>query len=859
MVTMTHNTFFTANEQRDFNPTQTQMENVHPLTPFHFTMVVWRDEYVDMFLKIALPTQLSSNNLEFFRTRKHAQYKLYTMRKDAEHITKSPVFQKLEDILAVEILFIDDILNRKEDADAHKHNLMNECHRHAIVDADAEKAAIVFTLADTIFSDGSFKRFAELADAGKGAVMCYGPRLLKESFMREFQQKYYQEDTCIATISSRQLARLCIDHFHPVSESLCWDSEKSFNQSPTVLHWKVGKDGILARTFHPGPLMVNAKKRGLLPNETIDADYVVQACPDIDDLHFVQNSDELFVVSLTSKADQMAKTVTPPVRSKLQRTLAWAHTSSYQHRVNLHHKLRIHATEISDEWLEVEKASDKVVDTILFLLTFYIQEKEYLSNPPLAGKRISLPEGSPLRLSIKSLLQRDNLEDITAPGYPYSANMRLGIEGTEEYFIHPSESMIALTKELIDFGNRKPIIAINPFSSSPQRTLPFQPILEFILKNQNDYNFVITGSVYGRQTRKYLHAYWAWEYYSFSKMIQTLPFVRNCVGANIVVSYTIPMLVDYFITTASGLSNLVMNRYHTPTIAFAPLLESSSGHTAPSSGVIVNCDLLWGFTADTLQRHFTHLQNDEYGPTVCRPYTALKEGLTPELYVKKLLWQQVCALAFDASSYVLSDIKDPEEWDDAPFMDDPLIGIDVPQVCKVLDLLWDLDAEIFRYDSNPAIFYSALLIRKAKYAKVEAVLEKLRHYFVLNPFLLNNLAIAKWHLGKAADATHLIDQANTQTSRCSKRVFYNYESLSTKSNRELKLFYFKPHVYTSYTINPERDFGKLDDIVDELVFCQKIVGEGKVIKRKEKVERSAPSFGNDSVVMFKSESNGMKL
>lgn len=440
---------------------------------FHFTMIVWGQAYVDLFLKIALPTHLSPNNLGFFRERKGGEYKLYTTKKDAEGITKSPIFKKLENTLPVEIYYIDDIIGAKEDLYFYKHNFMNECHCRAIAAADADNAAIVFTLADAIFADGSFRKLVELAEAGKRAVLCYGPRVLKETFIREFKEKYYQKETYTATISSRQLARLCIDHFHPVSRSLFWDQEGSFNKYPTVIHWKVGNDGILARTFHPGPLMVYAKKRGLLPSETFDADYVDQACPDIDDLYLISDSDELLVISLTAEADPVGKTITPPVKSKLQQTLSWAYSSWYQHRVSLHHKLRIHAGEITDDWLGVEEASERVVDTLLFLLTFYLQEKDYLTNAPLAGERISLPKDNPLRRSMKSLLQNNGLETIIHERYPYSANMRLGIEATKQYFIPPSDRMIQLTKELIDFGNSKPVIAINPFASNPRRILPF--------------------------------------------------------------------------------------------------------------------------------------------------------------------------------------------------------------------------------------------------------------------------------------------------------------------------------------------------------------------------------------------------
>lgn len=200
-------------------------------------------------------------------------------------------------------------------------------------------------------------------------------------------------------------------------------------------------------------------------------------------------------------------------------------------------------------------------------------------------------------------------------------------------------------------------------------------------------------------------------------------------------------------------------------------------------------------------------------------------------------------MSFRHLPILADDLKDCREWDEAPLIDEFRVGVDYTPVREALDLLWDLDAEIFRYDSNAVLFYSALLIRNQSYAKAEAILEKLRHYFVLNPFLLNNLAVAKSQLGKKAEAKQLIDKIHIQTCRRVKVLIHNYETLFSQLDRELQLFYVKPKVGDTSSVNPDRDFGKLDEIIDELLLCPKIEGQGKIFRKGENKE-----FGNSPLI-----------
>ncbi len=292
---------------------------------FHFVTGVWGDSYADLFLNVALPNHISSGNLGTFHGRDGSVYKIYTTSKDAERIKNSPVFSKLAGIMSAEIVLIDDVNVEI------KHSAQMECHRRAIRAADRDGAILVFLSPDSIWSDGTFANLARLAAAGKRAVMVAGIRLVKETFVPVFLEGYYSKADLTASISSRELVKLALDHLHPITKSLFWGS-REFNPGwPSHLYWQVNKEGLLARCFHLHPLMVNPYERSVLPLTTIDGDYIFLACPNPDDWYVVEDSDEIVgceISSLSQNAGDIA-----PNSSSIIELATWA-----KYRTNLHHR-----------------------------------------------------------------------------------------------------------------------------------------------------------------------------------------------------------------------------------------------------------------------------------------------------------------------------------------------------------------------------------------------------------------------------------------------------------------------------------------------------------------------------------------
>lgn len=321
----------------------------------HFINVMWGDDFVDLFLKVGLPSELSPHNLQIYQGTQGIKYKIYTTVVDAEKIKNSLAFAKLKEIVEAEIIIIDQWINE------NKYVAMNNCHKNAIEIARVESAFLVFTAPDHVWADGAFMNMMKIVEQGYEIIMMGVPRPNTETFVPDFLGHYFHSECIWPSISAKELVRLVMCHLHPYAQSIFWDAEKFNNDLPSHIYWNVSETGFFARCFHLHPLLVKPSNQEL-PSDSVDGDYIMNACPVFKEIYVVQDSDEIFFASLTSKEDMNGHTDT----KSITRIINWAkkHTNSH-HRSYVKKIIRFHVDEDLSSWKKIEDQSDKVVDLIL--------------------------------------------------------------------------------------------------------------------------------------------------------------------------------------------------------------------------------------------------------------------------------------------------------------------------------------------------------------------------------------------------------------------------------------------------------------------------------------------------------------
>jgi|GEM_PF-2078056 len=266
-----------------------------------FVQILWGKQYVENYLNYTLPTELSDNNLLFFKD-KRATYLILTRNEDAIIIKQHPLYYKLSSLMTVNIFLIDDI---NIDPLLSKYALLSAYHSIATLILTKLESAAVFLPADGFWGDGSLKKIGELFYDGYHTVFINGPRICEEPAIATVAQ--FRTSDGIISLSNRELARLTIRTLHPQLQASFWDTQKSL-QYPSSFIWKLSDTSLLFRCFHLHPIMVDYPTllicKDSITKRTIDSEIAAVVFPDDKNMYIITDSDECMVATHTP-ADEL--------------------------------------------------------------------------------------------------------------------------------------------------------------------------------------------------------------------------------------------------------------------------------------------------------------------------------------------------------------------------------------------------------------------------------------------------------------------------------------------------------------------------------------------------------------------------
>ena len=255
------------------------------MPPFHFIMVVWGDCFTRFFLDVALPSQLAPDGLPAMRRRDGALYRIFTTARDAAVIAADPAFARLSALMRVAFTVVvpeaEGMLSRD------RYAAMTAFHRRAVAEASADGAYLVFLAPDAVFSAGAFAHIARRAELGDELVMIGGPRATMEDAVPVVLARFRRPDGTIS-IPPRDLVRLMIDHPHPLSRALRWETPGFCGLEASHLYWFAGDHAFVAHCWHLHPVLVRSRPGSSGFSDSIDGDYVLRTVRDPARVHVIQ-------------------------------------------------------------------------------------------------------------------------------------------------------------------------------------------------------------------------------------------------------------------------------------------------------------------------------------------------------------------------------------------------------------------------------------------------------------------------------------------------------------------------------------------------------------------------------------------
>jgi hypothetical protein len=332
----------------------------------HIIMAVWGQDYLNAFLNVSLPSQLSPGNLPALEKMDGIQYNIFTTEEDGAIIRQHPAFTRLASLVKTEIIFF------KRIAGEDKFAPLMRLHNQAIKKADLENAALIFLSPDFVLSDGTLGRLIQLKKEGYRAVLLLTLRLIRETFIPDLLSNFPPGEDQSITIAPRELSRIALGHLHPIEQTYYW--KKKLSSFPIHAYWPVDDEGLVARCFFLHPIMVNPLIKFIFPKITIDADYLDLVCPDYSKIYFVRDSDEIACFELTGQSVPDANAKDPPLKASAWSCAKWSKIHANPVFASpLHHycfqvPIRIHREKFSPKWMRQENVSRRIARRVKWFL-----------------------------------------------------------------------------------------------------------------------------------------------------------------------------------------------------------------------------------------------------------------------------------------------------------------------------------------------------------------------------------------------------------------------------------------------------------------------------------------------------------
>lgn len=258
--------------------------------PFHIVTVLWGEEFCRHYCRFTLPNLLWEGNLPAFQNLPRVRFRLFVDPESAKLVRREGNWEKLAHLVEPEIIPIS-----PPEIPEHNYRDLALLHREAIRQANLDGAGMFFLAPDLVLGKGSFAFALEKIRQGARLITDAVFRLDRDTFVDA-----YGDSTRSRT--NRELVRLAAGHLHPVTHSLRMDNPR-MSFWPSHLIWPAGKSAFLVRSFHISLFYVNPVDKSILPDSTVDDDYLEKAIPKGTPEILVEDSDEMvrFELSPASK------------------------------------------------------------------------------------------------------------------------------------------------------------------------------------------------------------------------------------------------------------------------------------------------------------------------------------------------------------------------------------------------------------------------------------------------------------------------------------------------------------------------------------------------------------------------------
>lgn len=315
---------------------------------------VWGETYVRTMLDYNLPSLLAEGNLPAVAAAHDIEHVIYTTRADAAVIAAHPAHGRLARVVPTRFEDIDDGGSTGYGAVIRR---MNTIHNRILRDCRTHGAIWLFDQPDHVWADGALLHLARRSEAGARCCVFPAIRTVAERVMPALEPFRRAAEGCIA-VSPPALVRIALEHMHVHDMARVWGPDTA-TIWPHHISWRVGPQALLRRAFFHQPFTVAPGQDSVEAERSVDMHYIDRAFPDPDTLDFITDTNEFFVLEVSTQFHVIDPNP-HPLTLPLVATWASANTSAYQ-RACFGRAIRIRAEPVPERrWKRMERHTARV-------------------------------------------------------------------------------------------------------------------------------------------------------------------------------------------------------------------------------------------------------------------------------------------------------------------------------------------------------------------------------------------------------------------------------------------------------------------------------------------------------------------
>lgn len=331
-------------------------------------ITAWGEEYVNAFLRVALPSLLAPGNFPSLAQKARIRLQIFTSNEGHSALSSDSAVHKAGNYALINI---HQLGPGAELAKLSPYGLQNSAINQGITEAKDANADIMVLAPDIVVSDGSLLNlFEKLEGKESGIVLLPSVRVNKYPFLVDLMSEYGWEvaHAKSLTLSGRELAALGMRHLHPLIRGAFVSGleDGTIQCRPPLFFWPIAETGLLIKAMIWSPIFIRPRiwPAGFEP--TIDFQDFPAACGIApDELIPIEDSDDVLMLEFSSLRADFYKV--DREHATIDSVIDWIGRMGMPHHLrNLKYTHAFHAGELEKPAIaEIAAFAEQTVEEIL--------------------------------------------------------------------------------------------------------------------------------------------------------------------------------------------------------------------------------------------------------------------------------------------------------------------------------------------------------------------------------------------------------------------------------------------------------------------------------------------------------------